>query len=99
MPFDAKVLSLKYISGALYSVSTSLLKIKESLYNKNERVVLEVLDNFNHKHFIILVGALNVGKMVVDFEPRVKTNAKEGDAFYSYKEPISLKKGDAPWLV
>ncbi len=46
MPFDAKVLSLKYISGALYSVSTSLLKIKESLYNPNERVVLEVPANF-----------------------------------------------------
>ncbi len=94
MPFDVKVLSATYIPGKLYPVNMPLLKSKKNLYLENERVVLEVEDRFNHKHFIILVGALNVGKMVVTFEDRIKTNAKLSKARYIYKEPITLKKGE-----
>ena len=95
IPFDAKVLSLLYIPGKLYPVNMPLLKSKKNLYLENERVVIELLDRFNHKHFIILVGALNVGKMVVTFEPRVKTNIKNAKrTFYRYKEPKELKKGE-----
>ena len=95
MPFDVKVLSLLHIPGKLYPVNMPLLKSKKNLYLENERVVIEVIDRFNHKHFIVLVGALNVGKMVVTFEPRVKTNENENArAFYKYQEPKELKKGD-----
>ncbi len=94
MPFDVKVLSATYIPGKLYPVNMPLLKSKKNLYLENERVVLEVLDRFNHKHFIVLVGALNVGKMVVTFEDAIKTNAKQGKARYIYKEPKELKKGE-----
>ncbi len=43
---------------------------------------------------MVLVGALNVGKMVVTFEPKVKTNAQNGKAHYIYERPIKLKKGE-----
>jgi len=95
MPFDVKVLSLTYIPGKLYPVNMPLLKGKKNLYLENERVVLEVVDRFNNKHFIVLVGALNVGKMVVTFEQEVKTNAKESKRFtIEYSEPKELKKGE-----
>ena len=94
MPFDVKVLSATYIPGKLYPVNMPLLKNKQNLYIENERVVLEVVDRFEHKHFIILVGALNVGKMVVTFEDAIKTNAKEGKARYVYETPKELKKGE-----
>ncbi len=95
MPFDVKVLSLTHIPGKLYPVNMPLLKSKKSLYLENERVVLEVLDRFNKRHFIVLVGALNVGKMAVTFEPRVKTNTKDSKRVrYSYDEPKNLKKGE-----
>lgn len=95
MPFDVKVLSLTYIPGKLYPVNMPLLKGKKNLYLENERVVLEVVDRFNHTHFIVLVGALNVGKMVVTFEPKVKTNIKTNQKIkYSYDEPKTLKKGE-----
>jgi len=94
MPFDVEVLSLLYIPGKLYPVNMPLLKKKKNLYLENERVVLEVLDRFKKRHFIVLVGALNVGKMVVTFEKRVKTNANLGKMRYEYKEPIKLKKGE-----
>jgi len=94
MPFDVEVLSATYIPGKLYPVNMPLLKNKKNLYIENERVVLEVIDRFDHKHFIVLVGALNVGKMVVTFESAIKTNAKEGKARYTYDTPKKLKKGE-----
>ena len=94
MPFDVKVKSLLYIPGKLYPVNMPLLKNKVGLYLENERVVLEVVDRFNRVHFIVLVGALNVGKMVVTFEPRLKTNAKRGRVYYRYDEAKELKKGE-----
>jgi len=95
MPFDVKVLSALHIPGKLYPVNMPLLKNKKNLYIENERVVIEVLDRFNHKHFIVLVGALNVGKMVVTFEDAIKTNENGNNrAYYKYEEPKTLKKGE-----
>ena len=95
MPFDVKVLSALHIPGKLYPVNMPLLKNKKNLYIENERVVLEVVDRFNHKHFIVLVGALNVGKMVVTFEDAIKTNENGANrAYYKYEEPKELKKGE-----
>ena len=95
MPFDVKVKSILHIPGKLYPVNMPLLKSKKNLYLENERVVLEVFDRFNKRHFIVLVGALNVGKMIVLFEPRLKTNIKDDKITrYSYNEPKELKKGD-----
>ena len=95
MPFDVKVLSALHIPGKLYPVNMPLLKNKKNLYIENERVVLEVLDRFGHKHFIVLVGALNVGKMVVTFEDAIKTNENGNTrVYYRYEEPKILKKGE-----
>lgn len=95
MPFDVKVLSVLHIPGKLYPVNMPLLKNKKNLYIENERVVIEVLDRFGHKHFIVLVGALNVGKMVVTFEDAIKTNENGNSrAYYKYEEPKPLKKGE-----
>jgi phosphatidylserine decarboxylase len=94
MPFDVRVLSALHIPGKLYPVNMPLLKNKKNLYLENERVVLEVLDKFDKKHFIILVGALNVGKMVVTFEDAIKTNSDQKEHRYTYSEPKVLKKGE-----
>ena len=94
-PFDVEVLSLLYIPGKLYPVNMPLLKNKANLYIENERVVIKVKDRFEHIHFIILVGALNVGKMLVTFEDKVDTNTKNASLFYKeYKEPVKLGKGE-----
>ena len=95
MPFDVKVLSVLHIPGKLYPVNMPLLKNKKNLYIENERVVIEVLDRFGHKHFIVLVGALNVGKMVVTFEDAIKTNENGNSrAYYKYEDLKPLKKGE-----
>ena len=95
IPFDLKVLSILYLPGKLYPVNLPLLKSKKGLYLENERVVIEVVDRYNHKHFIVLVGALNVGKMVVTFEPKIKTNSIYSKEFMiEYKEPKFFRKGE-----
>ncbi len=94
-PFDMEVLSILHIPGKLYPVNILLLKKKRNLYIENERVVLKVKDRFGHIHFIILVGALNVGKMVVTFEPKINTNENSAKRQYiEYNKPKTLKKGE-----
>jgi len=94
-PLDVQVHSLTHIPGKLYPVNMPLLRNKLNLFLENERVVLACTDAHGAKHFIILVGALNVGKMVVTFEPRLKTNANERfRSHYTYDQPKSFKKGE-----
>ena len=95
IPFDLTVHSLTHIPGKLYPVNMPLLRNKLNLFLENERVVLACSDAQGRRHFLVLVGALNVGKMVVLFEPRLKTNANARfRAHYRYEEPWHLKKGE-----
>ena len=95
IPFDLSVESATHVPGRLYPVNMPLLKNKLNLFIENERVVLACWDGKGRRHFLILVGALNVGRMVVSFEPRIHTNGEPGPVrSYRYPEPISLAKGE-----
>lgn len=95
IPFDLKIDAITHIPGKLYPVNIPLLKNKHNLFIENERVVISAKDNNNKKHFLVLVGALNVGKMVVTFEDRIHTNIK-GNRIreYRYDTPKELSKGE-----
>ncbi len=95
IPFDLSIDTVSHIPGKLYPVNIPLLKNKHNLFIENERVVISALDKNNKRHYIILVGALNVGKMVLTFEDRIHTNIKDNKIKeYSYSTPIELKKGE-----
>ncbi len=95
MPFDLEVLSLLHIPGKLYPVNMPLLRNKLNLFVENERVVIECRDIQGAKHYLVLVGALNVGKMVVTFEKKLQTNACAKErSYYVYEEPIKLQIGE-----
>jgi phosphatidylserine decarboxylase len=95
MPFDLEVLSILHIPGKLYPVDMPLLRNKLNLFIENERVVIECRDSSGAKHYLVLVGALNVGKMVVTFEERIQTNAKaKSRSYYAYEEPVKLQIGE-----
>jgi phosphatidylserine decarboxylase len=94
MPLDLEVTSLTHIPGKLYPVNFPLLKHKKDLFIENERVILECRDTQNRVHILVLVGALNVGKMVVSFEPAVQTNSQIREPqHYTYKA-VELTKGE-----
>ena len=94
IPFDLKVESVTHIPGKLYPVNLPMLRRRIGLFVENERVVLQAADRMGKRHFIILVGALNVGKMVLGFEPRIRTNGRLGrERHYRYDFPVEMKKG------
>lgn len=92
-PMDMQILGAVHIPGKLYPVNIPTLKKKVNLFIENERVVLECLNSEGRLFFLILVGALNVGKMEVSFEPRIQTNTVLTPAHYSYAG-LHLSKGD-----
>ena len=95
IPFDLRVDAISHIPGKLYPVNIPLLKNKHNLFIENERVVISTLDENNKRHFIVLVGALNVGKMLVTFEDRIHTNIKDNKIKnYRYENPVKLTKGE-----
>ncbi|MEE3743752.1 phosphatidylserine decarboxylase [Campylobacter porcelli] len=92
-PCDMDILSLNYTPGTLFSVAKSALLKHDNLYALNERVVLKARLKNGKLIWMVFVGALNVGKMKFDFEPRIQTNSNLTKALYKY-DNLSLKKGE-----
>ncbi len=94
VPMDMTVSRVVHIPGLLYPVNFMYLRKVPSLFVKNERVILECKDINGKLFYIILVGALNVGKMTLSFDERIQTNIDASEIkVYDYEDVI-LKKGD-----
>lgn len=92
-PTDLHIHSLTHIPGKLFPVNFPFLKHKKSLFVENERVVIEATDNDGRILVMVLVGALNVGKMHVAFEPKLQTNIDtKQPTHYSY-DNLQVSKG------
>ncbi len=91
VPIDMQVTKAVHIAGKLYPVNIPTLKRKVDLFIENERVVLECKTVDGKLFYLVLVGALNVGKMEVSFEPLIHTNTGFGGV-YEY-DNLHLKKG------
>ncbi len=94
MPMDLQVLSLTHIPGKLYPVNFPLLRNKKDLFIENERVILECKDKKGRYQVLVLVGALNVGKMIVTFEPKVQTNSDIREPQHYEYENLWLERGE-----
>jgi phosphatidylserine decarboxylase len=75
-------------------VNFPLLRHKRNLFIENERVVIEAEDKKGRTHVIVLVGALNVGKMVVTFEPKVQTNSHILEPRHYTYEDLWVERGE-----
>ena len=94
VPHDLKVLKAVHIPGKLYPVNMPSLNKRADLFIENERVVLECECAGDVLFYLVLVGALNVGKMQVNFEPRLQTNADRLKPTVYTFDDLFLKKGD-----
>jgi len=93
-PDRLKIKSLTHIAGKLYPVNFPLLRNKHNLFIENERVIIECKDSSGNLIVMVLVGALNVGKMVITFEKEINTNSDmRGAKHYTYKK-LWLDKGE-----
>ena len=96
-PCDLDIVEARYFGGELLPVNMSSLRKNQNLFVRNERVVLvaNTVEPEPKRIYFVAVGALNVGKMVFHFEPRIQTNAApNATAIYTYSTPIRLQKGD-----
>jgi len=92
--FDCKITKLIHVPGKLYPVNFTYLNKQTSLFVENERVIIECVTAKNELFYMVFVGALNVGKMIFTFEPRIKTNTEAcHPTVYDY-EDLYIKKGD-----
>lgn len=93
-PCDLEVVEVRYFGGELLPVNQKSLFKNHNLFIRNERVVVVARDRRGKKFFYVAVGALNVGQMILHFEPRLHTNAKpNASTIYTYQTPIEIKKG------
>ncbi len=94
IPADMKITKVVHIPGKFYPVNIPTLRKKVDLFSENERVVIECELANGKLMYMVLVSALNVGKMVVNFEPKVNTNSEiRTPQVYTY-DNLELKKGD-----
>ena len=94
MSYDATITKLIHIPGKLYPVNFKYLNKQPNLFVENERVILECITSDNKLFYMVFVGALNVGKMVFEFESKVETNSKVNEIQVYKYENLMVKKGD-----
>ena len=92
-PFDCAVKRVFYIPGKLLPVNLFSLENFKEVFNQNERVLL-VLEKDGIEVLAVLVGAYNVGRIVLSF-----TDFITNDKFPRKPSPIQIegfkaKKGD-----
>lgn len=93
-PCDVTIKSITHIPGKLYPVNTIFLNKIDGLFAQNERIIMETNTAYEKKLFIVLVGALNVGKMDIAFDKTIQTNASAKSVRYTTYENLFLKKGE-----
>ena len=74
-PFTGKVTGLRYIPGRLWPVNRPAVRAINQLFCRNERLVFDYELENGAKAWVVMVGALNVGRMVTPLRPDFVTNA------------------------
>lgn len=91
-PLNLKVKGLEFIDGRLLGVDEKSLLKHHDVFIQNKRVVLECEDEFGEMFYFIAIGALNVGKIQINFAPEV-VHFKSSQNI-RFEPPILLNKGD-----
>ncbi len=93
MPYDAKLISMSYIPGALFSVNKAAADNIDGLFARNERVVCYFATDFG-LCVVILVGAIFVGSMQTVWHGQINPPYAKKIQYFDYlKQNIVLKKG------
>lgn len=74
-PFSGRVTGLRYIPGRLWPVNRPAVRAVQQLFCRNERLVFDFELESGGKAWLVMVGALNVGRMVTPLKPDFVTNA------------------------
>lgn len=95
-PCDGLIEAVDYIPGQLWPVNNWSVANINCLFTKNERVVIWLKTNKGRLAYV-MVGATNVGKMTLSFDPEIITNQSifNPKPFRKdYPEGLQTKKGE-----
>lgn len=93
-PADMLVHACTHVPGSLWPVNPWSVKNIKNLFPINERLVAK-LEIDKKPAALVMVGATNVGKMTLSFDPQLVTNnLKNKTNFREYRPPILMKAGD-----
>ena len=94
MPYDARLVSMDYIPGDLFSVNQQTAQNVDNLFARNERVVCYFETEFGLCAFV-LVGAIFVGSMQTVWHGQINPPYKKQVQHFNYQDQnITLKKGE-----
>jgi phosphatidylserine decarboxylase len=93
-PTTSHLKKLIHVPGTLYAVNEPSAKTRTNLFVQNERVILECEHPTGNMFYLVFVGALNVGNMVFEFEPRVETNTKSTSVKVYEYDHNKINKGE-----
>ena len=96
-PVDGKITSIKYLPGSLWPVNPFFLKHLPKIFNTNERLIFKIEAKQGGTVYLVMVGALNVGRMTTPFSKKIKTNSKvffKKPFLETLTPPKLIQKGD-----
>lgn len=95
MPCAAKLISMQFIPGQLFSVNPLTAENVPSLFARNERLVCEFESHDTGRFAMVLVGATIVGSMATTWHGLVKRNGNKQIQSFNYEDQnITFNKGD-----
>jgi len=94
MPFDCKLVSMRYIPGNLFSVNHKTVKKVNGVFARNERLVC-LFDTVFGRAVFVMVGAIFVGSMETSWQGQVTPPYLKVVKVYDYTEKeFELFKGE-----
>lgn len=88
-PFTGRATALRYIPGQLWPVNAPAVRVIPSLFCRNERLVFDFELDGGGKAWVIMVGALNVGRIVTPLLPEFVSNAAKRQ--FRLTDPVETK--------
>jgi len=95
MPCDGRLISMRYVPGALFSVNPATAQGVAGLFARNERVVCEFESKVHGTFVMVLVGATIVGSMATIWHGVVNPPRSRQVREWTYSDQnIELKQGE-----
>lgn len=94
-PYSGNCVQTCHVPGALYPVREPHISTTSHLYTRNERLI-SILETTIGKIAVVMVGAINVGKITVTYNDQFQTNLKSNRTTKTtnHLTPKKLEKGD-----
>ena len=92
-PCDAEISGFTYLPGNLWPVNDWALTRISNLFSRNERIVIDLETQYG-KVALVMVGAANVGKMSLTFDPLITNGSRKERLERRYEKRVPIKKGE-----